>query len=58
MQQQLADMTSQLQELQMEHDKLTGRSAVLDKVLHSRQSQLTILQEQQKVLITGPGFTP
>lgn len=50
MQQQLADMTTQLQDLQMEHDKLTGRSAVLDKVLHSRQSQLTILQEQQKTM--------
>lgn len=48
MQQQLAEMTAQLNALQTEHNKLTGRNVVLEKVLRSRQSQLQILQEQRK----------
>ncbi len=49
MQQQLTEMIAQLNALQTEHNKLTGRTVVLEKVLHSRQSQLQILQEQRKV---------
>ncbi len=49
MQQQLAEMTAQLNALQTEHNKLTGRNVVLEKVLRSRQSQLQILQDQRKV---------
>ncbi|DBB09422.1 TPA: hypothetical protein ACH3X3_007991 [Trebouxia sp. C0006] len=48
MQQQLTEMIAQLNALQTEHNKLTGRTVVLEKVLHSRQSQLQILQEQRK----------
>ncbi|KAL0036049.1 hypothetical protein WJX77_012607 [Trebouxia sp. C0004] len=48
MQQQLAEMTAQLNALQTEHNKLTGRNVVLEKVLHSRQRQLEILQDQRK----------
>ena len=49
MQQQLADMTAQLSAMQTEHSKLTGRNAVLEKLLTSRQCQLDILQDQHKV---------
>lgn len=49
MQQQLAEMTAQLHALQTEHNKLTGKNVVLEKVLRSRQSQLQILQDQRKV---------
>jgi hypothetical protein len=49
MQQQLTEMIAQLNALQTEHNKLTGRNVVLEKVLRSRQSQLQILQEQRKV---------
>ncbi|DBA88711.1 TPA: hypothetical protein ACH3X2_004811 [Trebouxia sp. C0005] len=48
MQQQLAEMTAQLHALQTEHNKLTGKNVVLEKVLRSRQSQLQILQDQRK----------
>lgn len=48
MQQQLADMTAQLNALEMEHNKLTGKNSVLEMVLSSRQAQLQILHEQQK----------
>ena len=50
MQQQLADMTAQLNALEMEHNKLTGKNSVLEMVLSSRQAQLQILHEQQKVI--------
>ena len=50
MQQQLADMTAQMNALLTEHDQLTGRNAVLEKVLHCRQLQLEILQDQQQVI--------
>lgn len=49
MQQQLADMTAQLQKVESEHEQLTGRSAMLEKVLHSHQQQLNILHDQQQV---------
>ena len=49
MQQQLAEMTAQLQALETEHDQLTGKNAMLEKVLHVRQLQLEILQDQQQV---------
>ena len=49
MQQQLADMTAQLHAVETEHDQLTGRNSVLEKVLHVRQLQLEILQDQQQV---------
>ena len=49
MQQQLADMTAQLQKVETEHEQLTGRSAMLEQVLHSHQQQLNILHDQQQV---------
>lgn len=49
MQQQLADMTAQLSAMQHEHSKLTGKNAVLEKLLASRQCQLDILQDQHQV---------
>lgn len=49
MQQQLADMTAQLRAVETEHDQLTGRNSLLEKVLHVRQLQLEILQDQQQV---------
>lgn len=49
MQQQLANMTAQLHALETEHDQLTGRNAVLEKVLQSHQLQLEILHDQQQV---------
>ena len=49
MQQQLADMTAQLGKVETEHEQLTGRSAMLEQVLHSHQQQLHILHDQQKV---------
>lgn len=48
MQQQLANMTAQLHALETEHDQLTGRNAVLEKVLQSHQLQLEILHDQQQ----------
>ena len=49
MEQQLADMTAQLSAMQHEHSKLTGKNAVLEKLLASRQCQLDILQDQHQV---------
>ena len=49
MQEQLADMTAQLQKVETEHEQLTGRSAMLEQVLHSHQQQLNILHDQQQV---------
>ena len=51
MQQQFAEMAAQLNALQVEHNKLTSRNTVLEKVLHSRQNQLQILQDERKVLV-------
>lgn len=51
MQQQVAEMTAQLRQVETEHDQLTGRNAMLEKVLHSHQRQLDILHDQQQVPI-------
>lgn len=50
MQQQLAEVMAQLHAVETEHDQLTGRNAVLEKVLHSHQLQLEILHDHQQVL--------
>lgn len=49
MQQQLADMTAQLQQVEIDHEQLTGRGAMLEVLLHSHEQQLNILHDQQQV---------
>ena len=49
MQQQLADMTGQLQQVEIDHEQLTGRGAMLEILLHSHEEQLNILHDQQQV---------